>query len=336
MTAADRLTRLLALVPWLVTNSGVTVRECAEHFGVSEKQLADDLFLLIVSGDEVLGAGGLVDIQFWTDDEEGEPRVDADATIEVVQAQGFERPMRLSPAEAMSLLVALRMLGQLPGVADHDTIASVVAKLEAATSQSASAPAAGEIAVEVAVDPAVRVVVDDALATGAEISLTYAAATTGAITERQVVPYGVRAVDGIAYLDAFCRFAGARRSFRLDRIVTAEVVPPADPLAVDDAAATAAPTTPEPGDAAEPNTPRLSAVLDLDAASRWVGEAHGGVVVDERPDGGVRVRLALHDLEWAVRLVLSQGGGAVVVEPPDLAQAVADAARTALAAYPGS
>lgn len=49
-TAATRLSRLLALVPWLLANDGVTLAHAAEHFGVSAEQLEKDLFLLIVSG----------------------------------------------------------------------------------------------------------------------------------------------------------------------------------------------------------------------------------------------------------------------------------------------
>ena len=325
MSAADRLARLLALVPWLLAHPGVTMRECARHFGVTEKQLEDDLYLLVVSGDGVLGADELVDIQFWADEADDDSDARFDATIKVVRAQALDRPMRLNASEAMSLLVALRMLAQLPGIADTEAIASVVAKLEGATSPSTSAPAPGEIAVDVAVAPSVRAVVDEALASGAELRLRYASATSGEITERQVVPYAVVAVDGIAYLDAFCRFAGARRTFRLDRVLEAE--------------ATAADDAPDvPVDPAGPQapmfTPQRTAVLDLGPMARWVAEAHRAQVLAEHADGGARVRLPLHDLQWAVRLVLSLAGGAHVVEPPELAEAVAAAARTALSAYP--
>ncbi len=330
MSAADRLARLLQLVPWLVAHPGVTMRECALNFGVTEKQLEDDLYLLIVSGDGVLGADRLVDIQFWSDeDEDSDARFDA--SIRVVEAQALDRPMRLNASEAMALLVALRMLEQLPGLADRNAIASVVAKLEGATSSSTAPPAAGEIAVDVAVDPAVRAVLDDALAGGSELELTYGSATSGAVTVRQVIPYGVAAVDGIAYLDAFCRFAGARRTFRLDRVVTARAMPAGEEPPADDVSDGTDPV--EPRGPLVP--PRRTAVLDLAPSSRWVAETHGAQVISELDDGGVRVRVALHDLQWAVRLVLAQAGGARVVEPTELAEAVADAARAALAAYPG-
>jgi proteasome accessory factor C len=325
MSAADRLARLLALVPWLEAHPGLTMRECAEHFGITAAQLEADLYLLVLSGDGVISAADLVDIQFWADDladEESDARFDA--TIRVVNPQSFDRPMRLSASEAMSLLVALRMLEQLPGVADHDAISSVVAKLEGATAPSG----VDAIVIDVAVEPAVRAVVDEALMTGSELLLRYAAATTGEITERQVAPYQVTAVDGVAYLDAFCRFAGARRTFRLDRVLSAALIaaPAAEAPEGRDETATMPPV---------PVRASTTAVLELDGSSGWVAEAYDTTVIAQLADGGSRVRLAMHDPQWAVRLVLSLGGAARVVEPASLAEAVADAARSALAAYSG-
>ena len=56
-------------------------------------------------------------------------------------------------------------------------------------------------------------------------------------------------------------------------------------------------------------------------------------VEDEGPDGLVRVTLPLHSLDWGARLVLSLGGAAIAVAPPELILEVARAAREALAVY---
>ena len=67
-TAGARLSRLLAVVPWLAANDGVSIAEAARHFGVTEKQLSDDLWLLICTGRPGHLHGDLVDIQFWDED----------------------------------------------------------------------------------------------------------------------------------------------------------------------------------------------------------------------------------------------------------------------------
>ena len=55
--------------------------------------------------------------------------------------------------------------------------------------------------------------------------------------------------------------------------------------------------------------------------------------VEDRADGGLRVRLRTADTAWLRQLVLQLGGGGRVVDPPELAAAVAAVARGALDAY---
>ena len=49
-TSQDRLPRLLALLPWLRANPGVSFATAAGEFGVPEKQLRSDLELLYMCG----------------------------------------------------------------------------------------------------------------------------------------------------------------------------------------------------------------------------------------------------------------------------------------------
>jgi proteasome accessory factor C len=55
--------------------------------------------------------------------------------------------------------------------------------------------------------------------------------------------------------------------------------------------------------------------------------------VERGPDGSLRVTLKVADPALVRRLVLRLGGEVRVVEPPELADAVAQEARVALAAY---
>ncbi|HEY3201302.1 MAG TPA: protein pafC, partial [Actinomycetes bacterium] len=48
--ATARLSRLLALVPYLLARQGVPIGEAAREFGISERQLVKDLELLFVCG----------------------------------------------------------------------------------------------------------------------------------------------------------------------------------------------------------------------------------------------------------------------------------------------
>jgi len=315
MTAADRLSRLLALVPWLVAHDGVSITECAEHFGVSESQLEMDLWLLVVCGLPGYGPDQLVDIDFWDD-----------GRIHVLDPQTLGRPLRLTGEEATTLLLALRMLAQLPGVQDRDAVLSATTKLE----EAASLAVAGQyVAIDVAVDPSVRDDVDRALRERREVEIEYASATSDEVTTRTIQPLRLFTVDGVSYLEANCLMAGALRTFRLDRVRTS-TLGEGYSQTVPDVVITSG-----SGDAQGPREPDSVATVLLEPSARWIIDVHGAIEDPVRlGDGRTRVRLPVYSDEWAVRLVLSLRGAATVVDPPELAEAVAVAAHAALAAYP--
>lgn len=302
-TSATRLSRMLALVPWLIAHDGVTIDEAAAHFDITADQLEKDLWLLVVCGLPGYGPDQLVDIDFWED-----------GRIHVLDPQTLDRPLRLTADEAVSLLAGLRLIEQVPGAHDRAAITSAIAKIESAVSEAAGS--GSEIRVVMDLDPGVRATIEAAVRSGESLTMTYAGATADEVTERTIAPLSIDAVDGRAYLEAYCFLAGARRTFRLDRI-----------LAI--SPATSAEELPElvGVDRPMPST----AHLRVDASAVWIADAYAG----ERVDGadGIRVLLPYRDPSWLVRLVLSLGGRAEVVEPADLRELVALAAADALRAY---
>lgn len=312
-TAGARLTRLLQLVPWLLARPGISMHETAEHFGVTEQQLVDDLNLLICSGPGQFH-GELLDI--WYDDEGG---------ITVQDPLSLTRPLRLTAEEASALLAGLRLLSQVPGGQDSQTVAEVTATLEAACGASAAAATALDVAVDPTLDPAVVAAVERAWTEGRVVHLRYAGATRDQETERDVVPAALLSLDGRPYLSGWCRRAGAMRTFRLDRVLSAEVLEeratvPADAVG------------PDLGSGAlRPDGPTLT--LDLAPGARWVADEYPVDSVTTSPDGVIRVELPVSDQRWVVRLLLRLGGSATVVSPAETAAAVAQEARQALAAY---
>ena len=122
----DRVTRLLALVPYLTARpQGVRVAEAARDFGVNERQLRSDLELLWMCGLPGYGPGDLIDLSF-----EGE-------RVRVVFTAGMVRPLRLTTDEAVALVVALKTLLELPGLAEGEAVSRALAKVSAAVGQPA-------------------------------------------------------------------------------------------------------------------------------------------------------------------------------------------------------
>ena len=103
VTSTERLQRLLALVPYVVSRKVVGLAETAAAFGVSERELVDDLNLLWCVELRAPDPYCPIDLSY----EGGE--------IVVSQAESIGRPLRLAVDEASALLVALRMLAEVPG-----------------------------------------------------------------------------------------------------------------------------------------------------------------------------------------------------------------------------
>src|SRR5206468_13126705 len=61
--AAERLRRLLVVVPYVLRHPGVALEELSRLFGIGEGELVEDLNLLFVSGRPPSGPGDLIDVQ---------------------------------------------------------------------------------------------------------------------------------------------------------------------------------------------------------------------------------------------------------------------------------
>ena len=302
-TAAPRLSRLMTMVPWLVAHDGVTIDEAAEHFGISADQCEKDLWLLVVCGLPGHGPDQLVDIQFWDD-----------GRIHVLDPQTLDRPLRLSGDEIMSMLVALRLLMQVPGQHDRNTLHGLIERLETALGSS---PAVAGMVVDSGVTDAIGQVIAQALTQSRTVTLIYAAATDDAVTERVVHPMNIFTSDGRMYLEGYCERAEAVRTFRLDRILTATL---GDSMAMEQSMVQAEPST-------------FVATVSLAPAARWALDVYPFSNVQYLGKGRIMADLDYRDMGWLTRVVLSLAGSMVVTAPTEARKRVADAAAAALGSY---
>ena len=130
-----RLQRLLALVPYVMNRKVVGLTETAQAFGITERELVDDLNLLWCVELRAPDPYCPIDLSY----EGGE--------IVVSQAESMGRPLRLAVDEASALLVALRTLAEVPGPKDRSALFRLIAKLEAAVGEAVSVSA--QVAVDV-------------------------------------------------------------------------------------------------------------------------------------------------------------------------------------------
>jgi proteasome accessory factor C len=308
--SVDRLGRLLNLVPYLLARPGILVAEAAADLGVSERQLREDLELLWVCGLPGYGPGDLIDMA-----------LDGDR-VTISHDAGIDRPLRLTPDEALALVVALRMLAETPGAGNRDAIERALAKIESAAGDLAGAPVAVRLPANAERLDRLRAAVDS----GHALHLTYYTATRDETTERVVDPMRMLMVGGKAYLEAWCRRAEATRMFRVDRIDDfTELGEPARP-----------PVEAVPHDVSAgvftPGAELPLVTLRVGRRSRWITEYYPVEEVRRTGDEWV-VTMRVTDLGWARRLLLGMGPDVTVLGPPELIERIRAQATAALDQY---
>jgi predicted DNA-binding transcriptional regulator YafY len=317
VTSTERLQRLLALVPYVMSRKVVGLAETAEAFGISERELVDDLNLLWCVELRAPDPYCPIDLSY----EGGE--------IVVSQAESMGRPLRLAVDEASALLVALRMLAEVPGLEDRSAMSRLIAKLEAAAGEAASVSAQVAVQVDIQDDAAEGYAgqIRAALSARRRVHLRYYVPGRDEATERDVDPMRLLVVEGRPYLEGWCLRAEGMRLFRLDRVLSLDVldVPSAPPAEAEPVDIDQGLFRPSPDD--------VLVELELSAAGRWVAEYYPCESVTDLEEGRLKVALRTPDTGWVRRLALRLGEDGRVVSPPALVAEVREAASVALANY---
>jgi proteasome accessory factor C len=169
-------------------------------------------------------------------------------------------------------------------------------------------------------------VLQQAAAEGHSVEIDYYSYGRDAQEVRRVDPWRVQASQGQWYLEAWCHRSEAERVFRVDRIRSVTLL----------GETFERPVGSSPLEVFRPTADDPRVVLDLAPNAAWVVGQYPVETVEERPDGRLRVTLAIAARPWLERLLLRLGPDATVVDAPaGLAGAGADAARRVLARYGG-
>jgi proteasome accessory factor C len=289
-TTGSEITRILALVPWLVAHPHTPKPEIAQRFGLTLDELESQLDLVLMIGVPPYSPGNYLDVH-----------EDDDGSVSIVLADFFRRPLQLTPAEGLALLAAGRALLAVPGSDNSGPLATALAKLEDALHLP-------DLVVDVG-EPGQLEAIRRASAHHERVEIDYWSAGRDAFTTRAIDPEVVFFATGDWYVGAYCHHARAERMFRIDRIGAVRPTGESfEPGAVDLAS----------GEVFSPgaNDPRVT--LELAPEAAWVAESYPTESVTERPDGSLEIVLAVTERAWLERLLLRLGPEAKVLAPADL------------------
>ena len=313
--AAERLRRLLVMVPYLVRHPGTKISEASRLFDVSEEELVEDLQLLFVSGLPPYGPGDLIEVDL------------EDGRVTITMADYFARPLRLTRNEAIALYLRGTSLAATPGLRESRALSSALDKLREGLGPESLEDVAGRIETISGRGAEVLDRVRAAAAAGERLEIDYFAASSGQTTTRRIAAEEVFSSMGNWYVAAWDMSVDDERLFRLDRIKAVRAT--GERFERRGLAGAGRPLYTASHDDVEVR-------LRLAPEARWVSEYYEVTEESERPDGSLEVALPTKRLEWVARLLLSLGTSAEVLAPPELRDRVSELAGRALERYRGA
>jgi proteasome accessory factor C len=306
----ERFARLVTLAGILIeaarSGSKLDLQHVTEALQINETELREDIDVLNVVN---FGGGSYV---LYAEISGDQIEVDPEP-----YGDNFAKPARLLPLEAKALVAAIDLIG------DHlheGQLNSARAKIVEALGTD---PAADGLQITSAIgdDSQIARVVSEAIEARRLIVIDYYKENEDVSTsERKIEPYFLMNGQEGWYVHAWDPAKDGSRSFRLDRIKSAEVLD----------------ETYEPRDGIDPPVDtwartgvvpasRRARVWMSPERARWAREERGGG--EDLADGALIFDLAFAGEDWLVVEILKEAGDAAVLEPEDARAAVLEAAE---------
>lgn len=357
-TAEDRLHRLLYTLPAAASAGGMPLSELASRLGVSRREILRDLREATdLAFHRPAGSVDPFSILIEADD--------GDETVHVHTTGDFERPAKLTPREALALVLGLRSMAAEVVPDQRDPVLSLARRLQDGLASpdvqreagegaggtagpsrrgvghgGTAAIAYGSTSLRAVHDAGgildVEGILDEAAERHCRCRIQYLKLGESRPAWRRIEPWRFVVAEGTAYVVA--RLADEiddpdsrdLRLFRLDRVLDAEILE-GDTFEV-------------PADFSvrellgdspymPPEDEEQVVVEYASPAARWVAEASGQPLGS---DGTVTVTHGVADVHWIVRHVFSYGGAAVVKSPEHVRRTIAERAKSAIANSAGA
>ncbi|HIY86023.1 MAG TPA: WYL domain-containing protein [Candidatus Yaniella excrementavium] len=306
----DVISRRLGIVAVVNQNGGTMSREqVRQRFTIDDATLTEDLSAM----------------QFWglpeTDFAGGQFEIDPHADpVEISNAELLAQPWQLSAPEALGLISGLNAVPTIPGISQVQQSAAQTLGIKLRDAIDLVDPQAG--IQDHVIHPDLSLGEDDEIAEvlhqGARlhqvVSISYYSESSGSISTRDIEPLQLRYASGHGYVHAWCQETADLRTFRLDRIGTANITERYF----------------TPAFRSVPQTPVAPAVTDealtviVHATHRYrdVINAYHPIATAIADDGSIYAQLAFQTLTPLLDLLATHAGQIVVVQPQKVRETI--------------
>ena len=306
------LVQSLNLIPYFRSHPKATLMEAAQDLGMEVAELNSALNRLFCSG---VGqrTEDLIDISFGY--REG---------VTIVDDQGLNQALRLTPTEAGALLLTLESLESMPGLIDTAAVQSAAEKVRGIMDDKTRA-IYDSIAQPEEAESAAQVAAARAIETKRQLRLRYWSASSNEERTRTVHPARIFIFDSQVYLVAWEEDKGEHRRFRMDRIRQATVL----------------------DDEAQPHLRQLDfdprdpfgladsdrAHIELKKEATWLADDCEIRLGEDLGNGFVAASMPIGSVEWFARFAVGHADRFRVIGPDSVKNAIAHASEAGLRRY---
>ncbi|MFH0410586.1 helix-turn-helix transcriptional regulator [Corynebacterium sp. L4756] len=306
-----RVVRLANVIPYFRRHPDKSMMEAAADLGMTYEEISAALNTLFVSG-ATQNTEDLVDLA-WDF-----------RKVDIIDSQGMDKPLRLTPTEASALLLALESLESMPGLIDPQAVQSAADKIRGIMDKKTEG-----IYDSLATTPPQESQVQSALATAIDTNkkarFEYWSSSANDSSLRTVDPARVFLADSELYLIAWDDSRDAHRTFRLDRMRNVEVLdmdatPNSAVIAID-------PADPFGFSSSE------KAMMYVSEDATWMADYHDIELSNSARNSWIEGSMPIGSEAWFIRFALSNADRIKVISPENLRSAISESAKYALDRY---
>lgn len=293
----ERTARLLDLVPYISSHQGVSLKELASVFGVTQAQMTDDLTTLWMCGLPGYTPLELMDLDFES------------GFVTIHNAETLAKPRSISFDEGAALLLGLDLLRSAISPERVDLL-KMIEQLSTRLSTLINLPSA--LSATPAVNQQHTAIILQAIKSKMGVKISYHSLYRDELSTRKIYPIEVVESEGHQYLSSYCYSASDFRQFRIDRIQSVQT------FVVD---------VDLPSQKLQAN--KFRSTFKVIAPTREISERFK----QEELAPNSTFEFESYSQQWIQRAVIASGGGVSLQSPPEIRSAIADTAQSMLDRY---
>jgi proteasome accessory factor C len=293
----ERTARLLDLVPYINSHQGISLKELAQVFKVTQAQMTDDLTTLWMCGLPGYTPLELMDLDFES------------GFVTIHNAETLSKPRSISFDEGVALVLGLDLLRSTIS-ADRADLLIKIDELSRRLSDLINLPSALSAASDVNKDVSAAIL--EAIRSRSGLEIVYHSLYRDETSTRAILPIEIVESDGHRYLSSFCHTSSDFRQFRIDRIQSAKMQ-------------TVAQEIPKISNQAAGHTSTIKVLTPTrDIAERF---KQNELSVNSE------FNFESFSLQWIERSIMASGGSVSLLAPAEIRQSISVMAESMLDRY---